>query len=56
MENIVEETVVTITFAELEKLREDSFRLECLHNFGVSSWRWYEEAMSEFYQQTDEDE
>jgi len=56
MEHSIENAVVTITYEELMRLREDSFKLQCLRNHGVDNWCGYGEAMRDFYEQSDGDE
>ena len=47
---MIDKSCITITLAEYEELKSDSYFLQCLRNNGVDNWEWYGEACDEFNQ------
>jgi len=48
--------MVTISKAEYESLKDDSWKLQCLEGAGVDNWEGYDYAMVEYFSEGGEDE
>ena len=50
------EETVTITKKEYDQLKDDQLKLECLEGVGVDNWCGWDDAMSFYREQKDDDE
>jgi hypothetical protein len=41
--------LTTINVDELQQLKKDQFKLQCLENGGVDNWEWYSESLTDYF-------